>query len=141
MNNMKKLGIDYGDRYIGLAVGTDDIVAPLKVLENRPNHKLERDVLSSISKIILDEKIALVVVGLPFINGKETESFAQIRAFAHKLKKIIPSNVKVVFVDEYYSSKIAKTKSIEFGIPKKKRSYDHAIAACEILKRVHDCHS
>lgn len=132
---MKSIGIDYGSKYIGLALGSGNIVAPIDILENRFGHKLQELAILKISKIIRDEKIELVVIGMPVSKGTESNIARDIRVFVHKLKKVIPSNIDIVFVDESYTSKIATSNAIKFDIPKKKRKDDHAIAACEILKR------
>lgn len=132
---IKALGIDYGTKYIGLAMGIGEVTAPLKILENKFGHTLGDLAIKEISKIIKEEKIRVVVVGLPMLKGEKTEAVRDIKVFVHKLKKVIPTNIEFIYVDEFYTSKIATQKAVKFEIKKKNRKDDHAIAACEILKR------
>ena len=131
----KVLGIDYGDKKIGLAIGINGIVEPLKILENRPDHLLEKEVLKEIIGISQREKVQTIVIGLPLLNGKETPSSKKIRNFSEKLNLMLPEDLEIKYVDESRTSKDSLEKAIEAGIPRKKRKDDHALAACEILKR------
>jgi len=133
--NKKALGIDYGTKYIGLAIASGDTVAPLEILENKFGHYIGELAIQRISKIIREENIEIIITGLPLLNGEETKAVRDIRVFIHKLKKTIPSNIVIRFADESYSSKIAVSNAIKLNVSKKRRKDDHALAACEILKR------
>lgn len=135
---MKSLGIDYGCRYIGLAIGYDDVVSPLMVIDNFEKNKSLT--ITKIAKIIKSENIELVVIGMPVNDLHDNGMGSVINDFIENIKAANKglSNVKYIFVDESYTSKDALKSSINFGIRKKKRSEDHAVAACEILKRAID---
>ena len=135
----RALGIDYGKKKIGLALSSGGIVSPLPVLDNRFGHKIGEVAIRQIAEIVRDERVSVIVVGIPMMNGVEDGIASEIRIFTHKLRKQIPSNIDVKFVDESYTSKMAGTKAVEFDISKKRRKNDHAIAACEILKRGLGC--
>lgn len=126
---MRILGIDYGAKKIGLALGVNGLISPLAVIGNRSNHPIERDAISKILKIISSEHIDTVVVGLPLLHGEETGSSKTVREFAQKL------NRKVIFVDEFGTSKESVSKSIAGGVAQNKRREDDAIAAGNIIHR------
>jgi len=132
---MKCLGIDYGTKKIGIAMSSGDVVSPLVILDNRFGHQIGKVAIDKIAKIVREENIKCIIVGLPIMNNEEGDMVRDIKVFVHKLKKIIASNTKIMFVDESHSSKIAINNAIKFDIPVRKRKDDHAIAACEILKR------
>ena len=61
---MKKvLGIDYGDRRLGIAVSDslNIIASPLMVIDRKKNSNY----LDQIKNIIIEKDISLIVVGLP----------------------------------------------------------------------------
>jgi len=67
---MKYLGIDFGEKRIGLALGDDKIkvAAPFKIVENQ---SIER-VLAHILEVIRQENIEQIVIGVPY-SLKERE--------------------------------------------------------------------
>jgi putative holliday junction resolvase len=106
MNKIKKiLGIDYGGKRIGTAIGFLDgkISIPQEVIENK-NFDF---VLGEIKRIVKEEDIDLIIVGLPIsLSGeKKSDQLKQTKIFIDKLKKDI--NLKVVEEDERLSSKEA----------------------------------
>lgn len=76
------LGIDWGTKRIGLAVGKE-IPYELATLEN--NEKI----FDRILKLCQQEKIERVIVGMPILeSGDDGENSGKINEFAQKLKKI-----------------------------------------------------
>ena len=71
MNNL--LGIDYGERYIGLAIKKDNAPIPYahKVVDIK-----EHDIIKEIVNIVTDEKITTIVIGYPIglMNNKSRMS-------------------------------------------------------------------
>ena len=55
------LGIDYGETHLGLALGVNNIVSPLKVVMAKD----QKIALFEINRVIIENKIGLVVMGLP----------------------------------------------------------------------------
>lgn len=101
---MNILGIDYGTKRIGLAwlqAGLD-VILPFGVVENSGQEK----VLSQIKKIILEEGINEIVLGLPiFVDGKDNEWTETVKNFAEELKNTV--NLPVHLIDERFSSRAA----------------------------------
>ncbi|MBP6942882.1 MAG: Holliday junction resolvase RuvX [Candidatus Buchananbacteria bacterium] len=102
---MKFLGIDYGARKVGLAVGDSEsrLAQPLKIIINRNWQQLTTEL-----KVLCDqERIELVIIGLP--ENPEAKRSAQLEAvadFAAELQKhlVIP----VITHNERYSTQQAQ---------------------------------
>ena len=102
---MRILGIDHGTVRIGLALSDElaMIAYPLKTLDASP--ALERE----IADIVHQKRIAEVVIGLPLrMNGERGNATERVEKFADKLRKALPHDVSVIFVDERLSSKHAR---------------------------------
>ncbi|MFL2696093.1 MAG: RuvX/YqgF family protein [Candidatus Actinomarina sp.] len=114
------IGIDYGERFIGLAIKKKSLNTPypLKVLDSK-----DINILSEIKKILEDNNIEEIVVGYPIgLNNHETRMTKVVDEFISKsLSKI--SDLPVFTTDERMTSKIIKDK--------KQRTDD--LAAVEIL--------
>jgi len=110
------MGIDYGEKRIGIAL-SDPLLTfayPFTTLQN------DHDLLTNLSKIIIEKKIKKIILGLP------SERFASSNRLADKVKKLkneIETNnkIQVVLWDEEYSSAIAKEKIVESVSKKSKR--------------------
>ena len=77
------LGIDFGTKKIGLAVGKE-IPYDLATLPNRP------DIFERITKLCQQEKIERIVIGMPvFESGDQGSLAGEVEKFAQKLKEII----------------------------------------------------
>ncbi len=114
------IGIDYGERFIGLAIKKKSLNTPypLKVLDSK-----DINILSEIKKILEDNNIEEIVVGYPIgLNNHETRMTKVVDEFISKsLSKI--SDLPVFTTDERMTSKIINDK--------KQRTDD--LAAVEIL--------
>lgn len=100
------LGLDYGEKNIGLAVADENskMALPYKVLIN----KGEDFVLQELSKIISEEKISKIIIGLPLsLSGEESKKTIETREFSVFLAKNL--NVPVEMRDERLSSRMADT--------------------------------
>ena len=100
---MNIIGIDWGKKRVGLAWVQSglDVVLPFGVIET---HKV--DPLAEIISIIREEKINIVVFGLPkTLSGAEQENALTVRAVGKKVAEA--TGVKVDFLDERYSSRAA----------------------------------
>ena len=121
-SNIKRyLGIDWGEKRIGLALGDSEnkIATPFKVVSS----------LEDILEIIKDERINIVVIGLPFpMHNKKEKIQKEFLEFLDLLKKRIDLPIKTI--DERLSSKQADKLS---GNKKTKAPKD-AIAAMLILQ-------
>jgi putative Holliday junction resolvase len=123
------LGIDYGETHLGLALGVNNIVSPLKVVMAKD----QKIALFEINRVIIENKIGLVVMGLPLTaEGKETKESLVIRRFAKTLRTV--TKRPVVFQNEFGTSKAALKEALDIDIPMKKRALNDHLAAALILK-------
>ncbi|GIW69281.1 MAG: putative pre-16S rRNA nuclease [Patescibacteria group bacterium] len=124
------LGIDYGGRNIGVALGKDGYVTPLKIIDG----KNQNSAIAEIIRIALENKVEAFVMGLPLTaEGKETTQSLKNRHFAKLLK--IKSRKKVLFCNEEGSTQEALDSLIATGASSRKRRYSDNVAAGIILKR------
>lgn len=123
------LGIDYGERNIGLAFGRSGLVFPLTVVSGKD---IETAV-NAIGRFVLDNKVARIIVGLPLsVGGKETTMSQEVRKFAKILR--IRLKKPVTFVNEYRSSKDSIDSMLGLGISKRHRKVVDHFSAAVILK-------
>jgi len=123
---MNYLGIDWGEKRIGLALGDDEvrIVSPFKVVAS----------LQEVLDVIKDEDIEMAVVGEPrsIFNFQFSISNEGFNGFVKELKE--RGGVPVALMDERLSSKAADALS---GSKKEKGARD-AVAAMIILQSYFD---
>lgn len=119
---MKYLGVDFGLRRIGLAISEGNLASPWQVLEV----KSFSDALEKTSKIIREGNFERIVVGLP--EGKMGEN---VIGFVKALRK---RGFEVETSGETLSSKKALEVMIEQGAPQRKRRFEDAYSAAEILQ-------
>ena len=102
---MKYLGLDYGEKRIGVAVSDDTgKLAFPKYVEVALGSERWRVVSRNLKKIIDEENIGGVVVGLPLgFSMQETEMTKKVREFAEFLKKEL--NIEIFFQNEVLTSK------------------------------------
>ena len=97
------IGIDYGERFIGLAIKKKslNIPYPLKILDSK-----EADILVEIKKVLDGNKIEEIVIGYPIgLNNHETRMTKVVDKFiSNDLSKIC--ELPVVTVDERMTSKL-----------------------------------
>tara|TARA_B100001939_G_scaffold346892_1_gene366912 strand:- start:113 stop:535 length:423 start_codon:yes stop_codon:yes gene_type:complete len=110
----KYIGIDYGQKKIGLSVTDDNKVFafPLETVKNI-------DFFDFIFDFTKKNNVEKFVVGKPIrMSGENSEIESEIIKFIKKLEKKFP-NIPIVRFDERFTSKIA-TKSILLAGAKKK---------------------
>ena len=103
------LGVDHGDRRIGLALSDPIpmIASPLKTLT--VNDTLAA--IDAILEIVKEYDIVLVVIGLPIgMKGQETAQTKHVKKFADDLIKI---GIKVALQDERLTSVSAKRSILQ----------------------------
>jgi putative Holliday junction resolvase len=131
------LGIDYGTRRIGLAVGDSDveIASPLQTIDARgPVSSHVEAVIAVASKYDVDA----FVVGLPFnMDGTETDQAKITRRFGDELCRA--SGKPVRYWDERLSSVAARELLKPGGLSRKKhRAVEDCVAAQVILQSFFD---
>lgn len=120
---MKYLGLDVGDKTIGIAVSDDLMLTAQGVLT------LERvGIRKDAGKVIEMAKgygCTGIVVGLPLmLSGKDSIQTEKVREFAKMLENKLRStaeNIEVVLHDERFSTKIAEDILISADVSRKKR--------------------
>lgn len=99
--NTRLMSIDFGTKNIGIAVSDKTrYIATPKIILHRKNNIAD---IQNLIKIIEDNTIGGIIIGLPMTSYEEETSFCKrIKQFAHLLldKKDIP----IFFVNEYLSS-------------------------------------
>ena len=104
MNNI--LSIDYGERYLGVAVRTEKttIPIPVTVLDSKKNN-----ILNDIEKYIYTYNISMIVIGYPIgLNNSENRMTNLVNNFINDLNIL---NIEVHKIDERLSSKLFKKNS------------------------------
>lgn len=139
---MRYLGIDYGERKLGLAISDGILAEPYNRklppsfcnAELRRAGKTQSQKLAFIKDIIIREKIEQVVLGLP-----ENKIGKKVKEFGEMLKRL--TGLPVEYFDETLTSQEAVTKMVEAGRGEKYRQEkQHNIAACLILQNYLDNH-
>lgn len=131
---MRILSIDYGKRRTGIAV-TD----PMKIIANGLTTVDTTELMRFVLDYIKKEAVETIVIGLPSqVDGTPSDNQPRVRAFAAKLSRLLPPEVKVVFYDERFTSVLAHQAIRQSGIGKKRRETDKGlvdeVSACIILQ-------
>ena len=116
---MRALGIDYGQKRIGLALSdpTGTIATPLETLLRRTG---KRPPLTRLEALAREHAVDQLVVGLPrTLSGSENEWCAEVRGVGDRLAERL--SVPVAFVDERMTSQRAERAVRGLGLPKKER--------------------
>lgn len=99
------LGIDHGTVRIGLAL-SDDLgmfANPLKTLDASPTVEEE------IAAIVRQKRVEEIVIGLPLrMDGHRGSATERVETFADGLRKVLPAEMKIAFVDERLTSAAAE---------------------------------
>ena len=106
MNNI--LSIDYGERYLGLAVRTDKttIPIPVAVIDSKKDNTMK-----TIKEYIKTYIINQIVIGYPIgLNNSENRMTNLVNVFIVDLSIL---NVKIHKIDERLSSKLFKNNESE----------------------------
>jgi len=117
------LSIDYGSKYIGLAVASLQIkiATPYKTIQGENVPLLFED----LQKIILKQKITQIIIGYPLsLSGKSSEQTEKTEDFIKQCKKEF--DIPIIIFDERFTSKMANNLS--------SGKENHAVAASIILQ-------
>ena len=106
MNNL--LAIDYGERFIGIAIRTlkTTIPIPLKVIDSK-----KEMIYKSIQQIIKEYDINEIIIGYPIgLNNSENRMTQLVNIFIEEIDKF---NIPIYKIDERLSSKLFSNGSKE----------------------------
>ena len=110
------IAIDYGTKRTGLAI-TDPGQRIATPMETVPTHRL----MNYLQEYMQKEAVDLLVVGFPMqMDYSESESVKQIRYFVGAFRKRF-KEVPVKWVDERFTSSLAKDTLVRGGMKKSKR--------------------
>lgn len=131
---MRKLGIDYGDARVGIAI-TDALNITVQGLETIHHEQNDKIVLKRLDEILNEYEIDTFVVGMPLnMNGSKSERVEITEKFIHKLKCKYPK-IKIETIDERLTTVSAhKTMNFLNVDKKKKRGIVDTISAVYILE-------
>ena len=126
----KLLGLDLGERRIGVAVSDDTgvIASPERIID------LRRSTLADVARLATEFKVDGIVVGLPKnLRGEEAFQARETRAMAAEIEALV--TVPIIFWDERLSSTIADQALAASGKrPRDRRAQLDAIAAAVTLQ-------
>ena len=118
---MKSIGIDYGERRIGIAVSDPDgkIAFPRGIIIHKSINATIRKIINTIKA----EHIENIIVGLPVgLDGRQTKQTAIVKSFVAQLAK--QTDMPIVLENEMFTTRIPA----ETGIAK-----DHIDASSAAL--------
>lgn len=131
---MRKLGIDYGDARVGIAI-TDPLNYTAQGLETIQRNGSDRIVLRRLDEIFDKYDVDTIVVGMPFnLKGEKTVRAEKTEMFIHKLKCKY-NRIRIETIDERLTT-VAAHKTMNFlDINKnKKKDIVDTISAVYILE-------
>ena len=135
MNNMRILGIDYGDARVGVAI-TDELRITAQGLETIFHNNNDKIVLKRIEEIVNEYKVSTIVIGIPYnLDGSGSERIEVTEKFIHKLKCRLGKKINIERVDERLTTVQAhKTMNLLNVDKKKKKNIVDTISAVYILE-------
>ncbi len=105
---MKYLGIDYGDKRVGIAISDPrgKIAFPRITLLHNVG------LIKNLESMVDTEKVSKIVVGLPIaFDGSDTEQSRKTRVFAEELKKNV--NIPVDFENEIFTTHLVERAGVK----------------------------
>jgi putative holliday junction resolvase len=113
------LGIDYGERRVGIAISDPSatIAQPLTVLIRRPG---KRPPVQAVADLVATHAVQHIVVGLPLtLEGEESDWSREVRDFGDRLAARTGAGVS--FADERLTSVAAERAVRSIGLKKRER--------------------
>ncbi len=118
---MKILGLDYGEKYVGVAMSDPlgIIGSPLETIYRKEENKL-RKTYARIEELVKENGVERIVIGLPKnMNNTEGDSAANCREFASNVER--RTGLPVVLWDERLSTSSARNILMESGVRREDR--------------------
>ena len=134
MNKMRKLGIDYGEARVGIAI-TDELNITAQGLETIHHNGNDKVLLNRLDEILKKYEIDTFVIGMPYrLNGDSSERLEKTKGFIHKLKCRF-NKIKIEEIDERLTTVAAhKTMNLLDINKRKKKNIVDTISAVYILE-------
>ena len=114
----RTLGVDYGERRVGLAVSDElgMMALPLDILSAQSPRQVIRDVL----RICREKQVAAIVVGLPLnMDGSRGPAAEAVERFVRELRRL--GELPVEVWDERMSSRQVERMLIDADVSRAKR--------------------
>jgi putative Holliday junction resolvase len=124
---VRALGVDFGDRRIGVALSdpTGTLASPVTTLTYRAG---KRPPLSELERIARQSEVKQIVIGLPLdLAGNETERCVAARRLGDALSERL--RVPVAYLDERFTSVHAERLVRGSGLPKSERERKERVDA------------
>ena len=123
------LGIDYGEKYFGIAISDENekFAIPINPIEK------SKDIIEQIKKLVDEYKPNKIIMGLPIsLKGEKGKLAQKIIEFSNILSSKL--NIKVELYDERFSTKYSEKTLISIGMKREKRKkINNSISAAIIL--------
>ena len=131
---MRKLGLDYGDARVGIAI-TDELNITVQGLETIHHNGNDKVVLKRLDEILEKYNIDTIVVGMPYnMDGSKSFRIDETNKFIHKLKCKY-NNITIVTVDERLTTIQAHKTMNDLGVKaKNKKNIVDTLSAVYILQ-------
>lgn len=131
---MRKIGIDYGDARVGIAI-TDALNITVQGLETIYHNGKDKIVLARLDEIFEKYEIDTIVIGMPLnMDGSSSFRVEATNKFIHKLKCKY-NKMKIETIDERLTTVQAHKTMNELQIDgKKKKQIVDTISAVYILE-------
>ncbi|MFC2063132.1 Holliday junction resolvase RuvX [Chloroflexota bacterium] len=136
MDKTRSLGLDIGDKRIGVAMGDPDgiLASPLTIINRVGDEELD---IKAITDIIDQHQVKQVIVGLPLsMDGSIGSQAEKVTAFTQRLAQ--HTEVPVEFRDERLTTVAAQRLMKTASKKTRQKARDDAIAAAIILQRYLD---
>ena len=127
---MRTLGIDFGERRIGIAISDPGgtFALPLTALARRD----DESAVAAIAELARSEEVDRIVVGEPLrSDGSAGPAAKRARGFARKLQAA--TGLAVETIDEALTSREADRRLAEAGVPAAKRAGRRDALAAQLL--------
>jgi putative Holliday junction resolvase len=140
---MRLLGIDFGNKRTGLAIGetgasNGSLALPFEMFENLPNQQLAQ----AITKLVKREAIDAIVIGLPLhANGNPSQQSMLTERFIITLQQLLGPTFPLHRFSEYLSTHDSESKLAGHFTRMQKRQRVDALAAARILQDFMDHHT
>ena len=126
------IALDLGTKTIGVAIS--DLSRTISNPKLTINRRGNRQDFLILEKIINDNKVLAVVIGLPLnMNDSESQMSNFVRRFADSFDQFLPK-IKIIFFDERLSTFISDDLIKEAGARRKRNQLIDQIAASFILQ-------
>ena len=132
---MRKLGIDYGDSRVGVAI-TDALGITAQGLETINHNGNDKLILKRLDEIFAEYEVDTIVVGMPYnMDGSRSSRVEVTEKFIHKLKCKYNTK-KIVAMDERLTTVEAHRTMNYLRVDKhKKKQIVDTISAVYILEK------